>query len=225
MIHQPLSPEFAATDPEAYKYGLILHLGNRAVYGQQMWNAGLETGVDPARITINPATYKSAMTPRGDMILGAGNMPADHIAKREFLGPHETERTQTDWAAWRLLHEAMHLRVDHLRSEPGVGGLLSVAKHFRRQGQGQHGLTPLASSRQYADRTPAEKAEEDVVDLVTMAGWGGEPIVRSYAEMVGGSRRHHKKQRDRYGLVHADGPRLYGAVGAAVREVLSRKAR
>lgn len=221
MTRPMLSPEFAAQDSEAYKHGLITHLGSRAVHGNEMWQAGLNAGVQADQITIDPTTFKSSMTREGDMVLGAGDMPADVIAQREFLGPHETERTQADWAAWRLMHEAMHLGVHRLRGAPAVRSLLSAAISFRYQSNGLYGLTAVGSGKGYIGYKPEEKGEEDVVDLMTMVGWGGEPMVRSYAEMIEGGGRQHRKTRERLGLVHTDGARLYNKVGAAVQEVLA----
>jgi hypothetical protein len=159
-----LSPELAKRNPEAFKQGIVEHMGATTELGAAAWNLSIDQGtVKPPLFELNTDSWVSQSSGSGRLILGTA--PMSPTEREQYLFEGE-QLSYPDEVSRRLLHELGHGGLFLAQREPQTRNLWQTAADIRRQTSGKQGLSAIGSHPFY--ETVADKGIEDTVELITM---------------------------------------------------------
>jgi hypothetical protein len=211
-----LSPEFAKRNPEAFKQGIVEHMGATTELGAAAWNLSIDQGtVKPPLFELNTDTWVSQSSGSGRLILGTAPMsPAE---KEKYLFEGE-QLSYPDEVSRRLLHELGHSGLFLAQRDPQTRELWQAAAGLRRQTSGEQGLSAIGSHPFYD--TVADKGIEDTVELITMRMEGANHL-HDYLAFLADPR--YQAVIESHGLAMVeDSDYLREAVEKAVAEIFAR---
>ena len=211
-----LTPELAKRNPEAFKQGIVEHMGTTTELGAAAWNLSLEQGtVKPHLFELNTDTWVSQSSGSGRLILGTEPMSPTEKERYLFEGEH---LSYEDEVSRRLLHEIGHGGLFLAQRDPGMQELRQSTASVRRQTGREQGLSAIGSHPFY--ETVSDKAIEDTVELITMR-MKGRGHLNDYLAFLADPR--YRAVIDSHGLVMVeDSEYLRKTIEKAVAEIFAK---
>ena len=175
-----LTPQLAVSSPNVFRHELVNGLSRRSVYGRQLWDAVVKSGlISIDTLHIESGSWVSRSNAQKRYIhLGASALP-EVDRKRLIFNDSQVDYEQE--VSLRLLHETGHLfeasRID--AGSDRIQDLLKTARAVRSVNQNL-GLTAIGSLAFYE---PAMKFREDSAELMAMYAFSPN-YLRSYLSHI-----------------------------------------